>query len=166
MSATLQSSDLAESLKTLFREQMTGAAAGQPNWILDQGPGPSLLGTLDSIDAATASRILPGLQNSIAGHAGHVRYALDVFIRALSGEDSFSTADWPSSWAPQSPSQSEWTALSASLRRQLDDLMAVLDRDQDWTNLYVRTGSIAQVAHLAYHLGAIRQLAALARQHR
>jgi hypothetical protein len=159
MESTISTSVLVASIKELFREAFDGPPDGGPSWFTDLGPGAGLLATLGSIDAATASRVLPGARNSIAGHAGHLRFSFDVFIRALSGEDSYSTADWKQSWSTQTVDEAEWTALRAELRRQSREVLDKISDALDWTNYYIRTGVIGNIAHAAYHLAGIRQLA-------
>jgi hypothetical protein len=72
-------------------------------------------------------------------------------------ENPWSNADWTISWRKTSVSENEWKQLRAALREEthwwLDTLGTA--RDLDETQL---TYMMASIAHLAYHLGAIRQM--------
>lgn len=116
-----------------------------------------MLASLDRLSAAEASAIHAG-GSSIAAHVDHVRFGLSLLNRWASGEPApWTGADWTASWRKPAVSDDEWRELRAGLRREttawIDALRA--PRDMHPQELAWVTGS---VAHLAYHLGAIRQI--------
>lgn len=121
-----------------------------------------LLHALDQISAESASTTTTG-GATIAAHADHIRYGLELLNRWAGGEASpWKTADWTASWRKQVVTDDEWRRLRADLRREADTwqghlgtLSALSDTAMKWV-----AGS---VAHLAYHLGAIRQIDAATR---
>lgn len=117
---------------------------------------PGLLRSLDNLSAASASAVAAG-GSSIAAHAEHIRYGLSLLNRWRQGENAFSDADYSASWSRVTVSDHEWAALRAELRAEAqnwsDAIRSAGDLSgSDWTAL------IGSVAHLAYHLGAIRQI--------
>lgn len=121
-----------------------------------------LLHALDQLSAESASRTVTG-GATIAAHTDHVRYGLELLNRWASGEASpWKTADWTASWRKQAVTDDEWRRLRADLRREaevwqrhLGSIGGLSDTAMKWV-----AGS---VAHLAYHLGAIRQIDRAAR---
>jgi hypothetical protein len=116
-----------------------------------------LLHALDQISAESASTTATG-GASIAAHTDHVRYGLELLNRWAGGEESpWKTADWTASWRKQVVSEDEWRRLRADLRREAgiwQKHLGTVDGLSDTAMKWV-AGS---VAHLAYHLGAIRQI--------
>lgn len=121
-----------------------------------------LLNALDHISAESASRTNTG-GATIAAHTDHIRYGIELLNRWAGGEASpWKTADWTASWRKQVVTDDEWRRLRADLRREADTwqqhlgtLGGLNDTAMKWV-----AGS---VAHLAYHLGAIRQIDAATR---
>jgi hypothetical protein len=88
----------------------------------------------------------------------HLRYGLELMNRWASGEhDPFTGANYSASWQRQVVSDAEWDARRRALAEQVRSWQDALrqPRDLDATAL---TGVLASVVHLAYHLGAIRQI--------
>lgn len=147
-----------ESVRTLLRELLYGPTAGGV-WILNPGDT-GLVGSLAALSAAQASaRPIPN-RASPAALANHIHYHLDLLNRAIGGENAFATADWPGSWRVQIGSEDEWQALLSDLRTQADRWLAVLEEDREWDTISL-TGTLASVPHIAYYLGALRQVAGL-----
>lgn len=96
---------------------------------------------------------------SIAAHAYHMRFALDLVVRASGGEPAFENANWADSWVKTTVNEGEWADLRADLRRLVTELLASLVPGPQWSDSLVLTGAMAVMAHGAWHLGAIRQLA-------
>jgi len=148
---------------TLLSELVDGPAPGQGTWILDRDPSAGLAGTLDSLSAAEASRrIVPG-ESSIAGHANHLLFSLTLMNRWAAGENPFQGADWQGSWKLQTVDDAQWKNLRRELREQGHAWMDALNADKDWDEESL-TGSLASLAHLAYHLGAIRNMLGAAKK--
>jgi hypothetical protein len=140
-------------LARLFDELTTGADP-KAGWALNPGD-PGLLASLDRLSAAEASEVNAS-GSSVAAHVDHLRYGIGLLIRWAEGEDPFQDADYSASWKRVTVPEDEWTALRSELReatrRWLDHLARPRERAQ-W-----ELTAVASVAHLAYHLGAIRQL--------
>jgi hypothetical protein len=125
------------------------------------GGDEGLLRSLDKLTAAEASALTP-TASSIAAHVDHLRYGLSLMNRWGNGEDPFGDADWSASWHKTTVSDQAWQQLRAELREEAAGWLAALrnPRQVDDSEL---SGMIGSVAHLAYHLGAIRQINQLAR---
>jgi len=143
-------------LATLLGELLDGSAA-EAGWVLNP-EDPGLLRSLDTLSAAAASARPPGGGPSIAAHVDHLRYGLSLLNRWSEGErNPFAGADWGASWRRLTVSEQEWVELRARFRTEATRWLEAVRRPRglDDTEL---TGMIASVAHLAYHLGAMRQV--------
>ena len=151
---------LRRAVLTLLDEALQGPP-GDATWFVDSGPQAGLLRFLDGISPEAASTPpRPGRAN-LAAHVDHVRYGLELANRALRGEhDVFATADWGRSWSIRSVDVETWARIKTGLRREYEAVREVLASGDGWladdTSL---TGVLAQIAHVAYHFGAIRQIA-------
>jgi hypothetical protein len=146
--------DIARSLHTLFAELVDGVP-GHGGYVLNRGDA-GLLRSLGKLDAAAASR--PNATgSSIAAHVDHVRYGLSLLNRWAVGESPWADADWSASWRKTVVSDVEWKRLVAALHDEVSAWARALagPRDVNETEL---SGMIGSVAHIAYHLGAIRQM--------
>jgi hypothetical protein len=83
---------------------------------------------------------------------------LGLLIRWSAGEPNpWRTADWSISWRRTSVSEAEWAALRTRLREAAAQWHAALDTDREVVQLELN-GVVSSVVHLAYHLGALRQI--------
>ena len=122
------------------------------------GGDPGLLRSLDRLSAAAASKPAPAGGASIAAHVDHLCYGLELMLRWSGGEpDPWTGADWAASWRRTTVSELEWTALRERLGRLARAWRAALGTPRELSALELN-GVIASVPHLAYHLGAIRQI--------
>lgn len=146
--------DVAGSLRTLFTELVEGAP-GSAGYVLNRGDA-GLLRSLEKLDASAASRAT-ATGSSIAAHVDHIRYGLSLLNRWAAGENPWSEADWTSSWRKTVVSDAEWKQLLAALREEALTWARALasPRDVDEPEL---SGMIGSIAHVAYHLGAVRQI--------
>jgi hypothetical protein len=146
--------DLSTTLTTLFGELVDGPP---PNaaYVLNRGDV-GLLGSLDKLTAQDASTASHG-GASIAAHVDHLRYGLSLMNRWSAGENPFDTADWASSWRTKAVSESEWDRLRLELRREARAWLTTLEQPRDVSDIELN-GIAGSIAHLAYHLGAIRQI--------
>jgi hypothetical protein len=78
------------------------------------------------------------------------------------GENPFTTADWATSWTRTSVTDAEWEALRIQLRDEGARWLVVLRTPREVQPIEL-SGMIGSIAHLAYHVGAIRQINAKAR---
>ena len=152
--------DVAHSLATLSAELVDGAPVTGA-YMLNRGDR-GLLRSLDALDASAASRVHAG-GASIAAHVDHVRYGLTLLNRWAAGEQNpWADADWTVSWRRTAVSASEWIALRTALRDEARRWADVVSTPRD-VNEVELNGVIGSIAHLAYHLGAIRQMDRAAR---
>jgi len=143
-------------LPTLFRELVRGSPDTHTRtFILNQGDQ-GLLASLDGLSAAAASASHNG--PSIAAHVDHLPYGLSLLNRwALRVSPPWPQMDWTASWRRGGVSDPEWQTLRDELRREADTWAEALSCPRDVTDVEAGwvTGSIA---HVAYHMGAIRQI--------
>jgi hypothetical protein len=143
-------------LSTLFRETLVRADTKNA-FILNPGE-PGFLETLRSISAQTASTPPGPGRKSIAAHANHVLYGIELANRALGGEAGvYESADWSVAWKLERVTDDGWQSLIARFAEQSDELIEKTEAGPEWNEVML-TGSFAIAAHAAYHLGAIRQM--------
>jgi hypothetical protein len=99
---------------------------------------------------------------SIAAHVDHLRYGLSLMNRWSLGENPFEDADWSASWRTPIVSDSEWRQRRADLRTEASSWQEALRRPREVGEMELN-GMLGSIAHLAYHLGAIRQINRTAR---
>ena len=122
------------------------------SYFTDNRSDAGLFGTLGKLAAEDASRVRG--KTSIAAHVNHVIFGLDASARWIEGDRT--TRNWKESWNAGSVSSDEWARMRDKLRVSYQDMR----RDVE---LYASTskesmgGVIGALAHVAYHLGAIRQ---------
>ncbi len=76
---TIDQGAFVAALGTLMREAYLGPDDPNATWFADNEPDCGIVGMLEQVDAEQAS---------IASHANHVRYALNLVNRAVAGEDA------------------------------------------------------------------------------
>ncbi|HXF59788.1 MAG TPA: DinB family protein [Candidatus Saccharimonadales bacterium] len=136
----------------LLRETFEGGLPGQGTQYLDHSSG--IRATLNAVTAEQASR-RPDGHPSIAAHARHMNFHLRVTSEWILGDHS--KRDWNRSFEPQTVSEPEWARVKEDLeasRRELGRVLESLPPER----LAEEGAAMGAIAHLAYHLGAIRQL--------
>jgi len=76
---------------------------------------------------------------------------------ATEGGNPFSDANWNAAWALSAVDESSWQEIRQGLREQAHRWLTVLRSPREVSEVEL-TGMVASLAHLAYHLGAIRQI--------
>ncbi|RIH75502.1 hypothetical protein Mterra_03975 [Calidithermus terrae] len=117
-----------------------------------------LLFALENVSAEQASRAPAEGRATVAAHAEHVRFTLEVANAWLRGERP--EINWADSWKVQQVSEAEWEALKAGLRQQYETLLEMAHSRPTWREPGVAL-MIDNIAHTAYHAGAIRQMVKL-----
>jgi hypothetical protein len=142
-------------LLDVLREGFEGA---QPSfgYFADPGPESALFGTLAALSAADASRPIGG--TSVAAHAQHTAFGLNVSAAWIRGERE--QPDGTQSWAVKTVDDATWKDLQGRLRQGYADLRLAIEKHAA-DGVEAMGGAIGAVAHVAYHLGAIRQKLAL-----
>ena len=148
---------LAKILPVIFRELVQGSPdPSARTYVLNQGDQ-GLLASLDRLSAKAASASHDG-GASIAAHVDHLRYGLSLLNRWGDGTSPpWPPMDWAESWRRNVVSDDAWRTLREDLRREAARWAEVLSRHRDVSDHEAGwvTGS---VVHLAYHIGAIRQI--------
>lgn len=139
-------------LLTIFRETFEGSPEGQGSAYLDRGAG--IFKTLEALSAEAASKMLGGA--SIAAHTEHAKFYLDRLCEFINGRTE--AVNWEESWLIETVNDAEWDALRDSVRRTYESTLLCFAAVEEWDD--DATGdAIAMIAHTAYHLGSIRQIA-------
>lgn len=150
----MNTADLTSSLSRLLSELVDGTPP-TGGYMLNRGDV-GLLRSLDRISAVEASTIAND-GSSIAAHVDHVTYGISLFNRWARGEDPWHDADWAASWRRTSVNDEGWQASRTALASELRQWLGVIKEPRDVKRVEL-TGMISSIAHLAYHLGAIRQM--------
>lgn len=146
-----------EGVAYLLRETFEGSPEGQPSAYLDRGIG--LLSTIEDVSAAAASVDFEG--TTIAAQTEHAKFYLDRLCEFINGRTE--TVNWDDSWLIEDVDDDEWSALRSSVRRAYENCILCLASPREWNQVQVGM-AIGLVAHTAYHLGAIRQIAKSVKQ--
>ena len=152
----MHTKETSSALTRLFSELVDGTSGTGGAFILNSGDL-GLLRSLDKLSPADASRAAND-GAAIAAHAQHVRYGLSLMNRwASSGGNPFADATWDEAWKISQVDESGWKDIRDGLRLEAHRWLTVLHTPREVTAVEL-TGMIASLAHLAYHLGAIRQI--------
>ena len=156
----MHTTDVSSTLARLFSELVEGAARDGA-FILNSGDA-GLLRSLERISEFDASRSLNG-GATIAAHAQHLRYGLSLMNRwARDGGNPFADATWDAAWKIGVVNEQEWQEIRDGLRAEAQQWLAALAAPRQASDAEL-TGMVGSIAHLAYHLGAIRQISKEAR---
>jgi len=157
----MHTSDLTTILTSLFSELVEGVSGRAGNVVLNPGDA-GLLGSLHRLSAAEASRSVND-GATIAAHAQHLRYGLSLMNRwASEGGNPFADATWDEAWKTTAVDADAWQAIQNGLRDETDRWLNMLNTPRQVTDVEL-TGMLGSIVHLAYHLGAIRQIDRAAR---
>lgn len=138
----------------ILAEAYAGPADPRSTHFLNNEPDCGVFGTLDRLSAAEASTPPAPGRPTVAAHAGHLRFSLDVSTNWLRGTPV--KADWPSSWAVHTVDEAEWLRLREGLRDEYAQFLERIDARPE-VDEELLAGIVGTVAHAAYHLGALRQ---------
>jgi hypothetical protein len=153
----MDGSDAVRQLLTVLREAGEGPS-GPSTYFIDKKPDAGLLGALGAISADEASRIWG--DTSIAAHAHHIAFAMADSAAIIEGNRT--PPDWKESWRVTSVDEAGWKDLVARVGREYERLRrAVESRASSSAELFAE--AVGATAHVAYHLGAIRQKTAASR---
>lgn len=88
----------------------------------------------------------------------HVRYGLSLMNRwAREGGNPFASATWDEAWKTSAVDGTSWDEIRRGLRDETHRWLDALKAPRDVADVEM-AGMVGSVAHLAYHLGAIRQI--------
>ena len=154
----MRTTGFSSSLAEIFAELVLGKE--DYAFVLNRGDA-GLLASLDRLSADAASESRSG-GATIAAHVDHLRYGLSLMNRWVDGANPFAGADWAAAWNTTAVDAPEWDRLRRELRLEAEQWLTTLHTPREVSEVEL-TGMIGSVAHLAYHLGAIRQIDASSR---
>lgn len=150
----MNTTDIGPTVSTLLTELLEGSSQ-RGGYMLNAGD-PGLMRSLDRLSAEAASAV-PTEGASIAGHVDHLRYGLSLMNRWAAGENPYPDADWSASWRKTEVSEDEWRQLRHQLRDEARLLVEAIREPRELEEVELN-GLVGSIAHLAYHVGAIRQM--------
>jgi hypothetical protein len=142
-------------LQAVLGEGLEGPP-GPWSYFTDNDPGAGLNGTLGKLSAADASRAVGG--STIAAHVYHVTFALGASTAWIEGDRT--PRVWQESWRARAVDDALWSELLDGLRAVYEALRTAIALHAAFSP-EAMGGAIGAVAHVAYHLGAIRQKVAI-----
>jgi hypothetical protein len=152
----MRTTETSSALARLFSELVDGVTSDKGGFVLNKKDA-GLLRSLDKLSAADASRSAND-GATIAAHAQHVRYGLSLMNEwAEKGGNPFANAKWDEAWKMTTVDASAWQEIRNGLRHETERWLNVLQTPRDVNDIEF-TGLVSSIAHLAYHLGAIRQI--------
>jgi len=152
----MNTGEMTRVLSTLFTELVNGAPSGGDAFMLNSGDA-GLLRSLERLSAGDASQSVNG-GATIAAHAQHLRYGLSLMNRwAAEGGNPFADATWDAAWKISTVDDAAWQEIRTGLAAQTRQWQTTLETPRDVRGIEL-AGMIGSIAHLAYHLGAIRQI--------
>jgi hypothetical protein len=152
----MHTTDISSTLGLLLSELVNGAAGEGGAFMLNSGD----LGMLRSLDRLSAKEASASANDgaTIAAHTQHVRYGLSLMNRwALEGGNPFADATWDAAWKINVVEDAAWTEIRTGLRAEAHRWLEVLRASREVSEVEL-AGMIGSIGHLAYHLGAIRQI--------
>jgi hypothetical protein len=152
----MNSAEIGSVLALLFTELVDGTGGQKGAFVLNTGDV-GLLRSLQKLSAVDASRSVNS-GATIAAHAQHLRYGLSLMNRwAAEGGNPFADATWDEAWKTSRVDEKAWKGIQNGLEDEAHQWLETLRRPRA-VSVVELTGMTASVAHLAYHLGAIRQI--------
>jgi hypothetical protein len=149
--AGIEANAAVQQLLSVLREAVEGQS-GTWTYFIDKRPDAALLGALATISAGEASRVLG--DTSIAAHAHHAAFAMAASAAAIEGDDT--PADWKQSWRVTTVDEAAWKGVVARVDGDYRRLRRALEsRAASGESAFGE--AVGAIAHVAYHLGAIRQ---------
>jgi hypothetical protein len=142
---------MVDQLLAVLREAFEGSKQ-QWSYFTDGPADTALLGTLAKLSASQASQPIAG--SSIAAHLHHVTFGLGASAGWISGDRS--SRDWQESWRVKAVDEAAWSQLQQELRKGYKELQQAIE-SHGASSLEAAGGALGALAHIAYHLGAIRQ---------
>ncbi|MEZ5308143.1 MAG: hypothetical protein R2684_13435 [Pyrinomonadaceae bacterium] len=144
--------DLLMEVLMILKETFEGSPPGQGSIYLDRGV--SIENTLSRVSFEDASKDRNG--TTIAAHTEHLKFYIDRLVEYMNGRTE--PVHWDQSWLIETVSEDEWSILREGLK---DSYLNAIEQVAEFRDKgeYKAGELTAIVAHTAYHLGAIRQMA-------
>jgi hypothetical protein len=156
LNTRIDTTEIARPLAALFSELTRGGDVPGNSFILNTGDV-GLLGSLYRLSSNEASQSAND-GATIAAHAQHVRYGLGLMNRwATEGGNPFADATWDAAWKISAVDEAQWNEIRSGLEMEASNWRHALGAKRTVTEAEL-SGMIGSIAHLAYHMGAIRQI--------
>lgn len=162
--SSIENEQLVTALRELLREAYFEPENSGATWFADNEPGSGFLGSVEELTAKEASTVPFEGGDTVAAHCNHVAYYLSLANRSFQGENAFAEAEWKESWEIQTVNETGWKHLLEQLAVELDRTLGILSRGVDLSRPEMLKGTMALLAHGAWHLGAVRQLIAIVKE--
>ena len=157
----MHTAETSRTLAHLFAELVDGVTSSRGGFMLNTGDA-GMLASLDKLSADEASHSA-NAGATIAAHTQHVRYSLSLMNQwAAEGGNPFADAKWDEAWTITRVDADQWGEIRNGLRAETERWLQVLKTPREVAGIEF-TGLVSSIAHLAYHLGAIRQIDKAAR---
>jgi len=151
-SGSISGKHFVEAVAYLLRETFQGSPEGQPSAFLDRGVG--IFSTLDGLSAEAASKDFHG--TTVAAQTEHAKFYIDRLCEFIEGRTD--RVNWEDSWLIETLNDAEWDGLRTTVRRSYEDALRCIAGVESWSEVSLGM-AIGMIAHTAYHLGAVRQIA-------
>ncbi len=149
---TINQTDFTTALAILFRETFEGMPTVEEQVFLTHESG--IFITLGKIDSEKASTEINS--TTIAAHSEHARFYIELLDNYLN--KNMRVVNFNQSWKTKIVNENEWDDLRENLSNMYRKTTETFEKNEEW-GLDTITVAMGIVAHTAYHLGAIRQLA-------
>jgi hypothetical protein len=153
MASDLPAEVVRRQLMALLREGVEGPRE-RWSYFTDHGASAGFLGTLKEWNAVQVSRPGEGGTATVAAHVHHVIFGMEASMAFIRGDRT--PRNWGESWDVTAVDPSTWATMKERLREVYTLLLQTL-QEADLTTDEAFGGAVAAIAHVAYHLGAIRQ---------
>ncbi len=144
--------DFLKDILFILRETFEGSPEGEGRAYLDRSIG--IFNTLEKLTAEQVSLDKGG--TTIAAHTEHAKFYLDRICEFMKGRTE--KVNWEQSWLIETVNNAEWDALRDAVRKSYENVLLTFAEIETWNQDNIGD-AVAIIAHSAYHLGAIRQMA-------
>lgn len=150
---------LTEKIKSVLLETLEETFERHHGIFIDKGT--SLFETLENLSAKEASLSIVENGATVAAHVEHAGFYLDVLERSMRNE-AIEKIDWREIWERvRAVSPDEWMATKRRLRESHRRTIETIKTCDDFSDNDVFGAALGVLAHTAYHLGALRQMATI-----
>ena len=136
----------------ILRETFEGSPEGQGSAYLDRGIG--FVAVIEQLSAEQVSQRKN--ETTIAAQTEHAKFYLDRICEFMTGKTE--KVNWEQSWLIETVNETEWNALRDSVKKSYENVLRTFAEIETWNQDNIGH-AVSIIAHTAYHLGAIRQIA-------
>jgi hypothetical protein len=120
------------------------------------------VGLFNTLNELTAKQVSTEYgDTTIAAQTEHAKFYLDRLCEFIDGRAE--RVNWEDSWLIDTVSDIEWDALRSTVKKAYENALKCLAGVNSWDTQKAGM-AIGLVAHTAYHLGAVRQIAKSVKQ--